>query len=99
MSNVNITPAELQDMINRLRQWSEQMKSMRSSMQSYSSHLRSTWRDPQYETYVSKVGTLAKTMEANSDDLSHTAKTLELLKNNLERAQREYNTMINQRPR
>ena len=49
--------------------------------------------------YVTKVGTMAKTMEANAEDLSHTAKTLELLKNNLERTQREYNTMINQRPR
>lgn len=68
-------------------------------MQSYSAHLRSTWRDPQYETYVSKVGTMAKTMEANAVDLSHTAKTLEQLKNNLERTQREYNTMINSRPR
>jgi len=99
MSNVNITPADLQTMISRLRQWSEQMKNMKSSMQNYSSTLRSTWRDPQYETYVAKVGTLAKTMESNAEDLSHTAKTLEILKNNLERTQREYNAMIKQSPR
>ena len=97
MSNVNITPAELQGMISRLRQWSEQMKTMRSSMQSYSAHLRSTWRDPNYETYVTNVTTLAKTMESNAESLSHQAKTLEVLKNNLERTQREFNSM--QRPR
>lgn len=75
------------------------MKSMRSSMQSYSSHLRSTWRDPNYETYVTNVTTLAKTMEANAENLAHSAKTLEVMKNNLERMQRDYNAMNNQRPR
>lgn len=75
------------------------MKSMRSSMQNYSSHLRSTWRDPQYEAYITNVTALAKNMESNAESLSHQAKTLEVLKNNLERTVRENNAMMNQRPR
>ena len=86
-------------MIQRLRQWSQQLSTIRNSMQSYSQTLRQTWRDPQFESYVSNVEMMSKSLGLNSTDMEQTAKTLFILKQNLERTQQEYQRMINQRPR
>jgi uncharacterized protein YukE len=95
----DITPQDLEGMIQRLRQWSQQLSTIRNSMQSYSQTLRQTWRDPQFESYVSNVEMMSKSLGLNSTDMEQTAKTLFILKQNLERTQQEYQRMINQRPR
>jgi len=95
----NITPQDLEGMITRLRQWSQQLSSIRNSMQSYSQTLRQTWRDPQFESYISNIEMISKSLALNSSDMEQTAKTLFVLKQNLERTQQEYQRMINQRPR
>jgi uncharacterized protein YukE len=97
--NINITPQELEGMVSRLRQWSQQLSSIRSSMQSYSQTLRQTWRDPQYETYISNIEMISKGLDQNSTGMEHSAKTLQMLKQNLERTLHEYQNMISQRPR
>jgi len=68
-------------------------------MHTYSQSLRQTWRDPQFESYVSNVETMSKSLGLNSTEMEQTAKTLFILKQNLERTQQEYQRMINQRPR
>jgi hypothetical protein len=95
----DITPQDLEGMIQRLRQWSQQLSTIRNSMQSYSQTLRQTWRDPQFESYVSNVEMMSKSLGLNSTDMEQTAKTLFILKQNLERTQQQYQQMINQRPR
>jgi hypothetical protein len=95
----DITPQDLEGMIQRLRQWSQQLSTIRNSMQSYSQTLRQTWRDPQFESYVSNVEMMSKSLGLNSTDMEQTAKTLFILKQNLERTQQEYQRMISQRPR
>lgn len=95
----DITPQDLEGMIMRLRQWSQQLSSIRNSMQSYSQTLRQTWRDPQFESYISNIELISKSLALNSIDMEQTAKTLLILKQNLERTQQEYQRMINQRPR
>jgi hypothetical protein len=95
----DITPQDLEGMIQRLRQWSQQLSTIRNSMQSYSQTLRQTWRDPQFESYVSNVEMISKSLGLNSTDMEQTAKTLFILKQNLERTQQEYQRMISQRPR
>jgi hypothetical protein len=95
----NISPQELEGMIQRLRSWSQQLSTIRNSMQSYSQTLRQTWRDPQFESYISNVEMISKSLGLNSTDMEQTAKTLFVLKQNLERTQLEYQQMINQRPR
>jgi hypothetical protein len=95
----DITPQDLEGMIQRLRQWSQQLSTIRNSMQSYSQTLRQTWRDPQFESYVSNVEMMSKSLGLNSTDMEQIAKTLFILKQNLERTQQEYQRMISQRPR
>jgi len=95
----DISPQDLEGMIQRLRQWSQQLSTIRTSMQSYSQTLRQTWRDPQFESYVNNVEMMGKSLGVNSTDMDQTAKTLLILKQNLERTQQEYQRMINQRPR
>jgi uncharacterized protein YukE len=95
----DISPQDLEGMIQRLRQWSQQLSTIRNSMQSYSQTLRQTWRDPQFESYVSNVEMMSKSLGLNSTDMEQTAKTLFILKQNLERTQQEYQRMISQRPR
>ena len=95
----DISPQDLEGMIQRLRQWGQQLAAIRNSMQSYSQTLRQTWRDPQFESYVSNVEMMSKSLGLNSTDMDQTAKTLFVLKQNLERTQQEYQRMINQRPR
>jgi uncharacterized protein YukE len=99
MSQFNIAPADLQGMITRLNQWSQQLASIRSAMHAYSQTLRQTWRDPQFESYVSNIEMISKSLGLNSTDMEQTAKTLFVLKQNLERTQQEYQRMISQRPR
>jgi uncharacterized protein YukE len=99
MSQFNISPSELQGLIGRLNQWSQQLETIRSAMHGYGQTLRQTWKDPQFESYVSKIETISKSLGLNSTDMEHTAKTLFVLKQNLERTQQEYQRMINQRPR
>ncbi|MEI7773373.1 MAG: hypothetical protein WCK17_01225 [Verrucomicrobiota bacterium] len=99
MSQFNIAPADLQGMIARLNQWSQQLASIRGAMHSYSQTLRQTWRDPQFESYVANIEMMSKSLGLNSTDMEQTAKTLFVLKQNLERTQQEYQRMINQRPR
>jgi hypothetical protein len=95
----DISPQDLEGMIMRLRQWSQQLGTIRNSMQSYSQNLRQTWRDPQFESYVSNVEMMSKSLGLNSTEMEQTAKTLFILKQNLERTQQQYQQMINQRPR
>jgi uncharacterized protein YukE len=95
----DISPQDLEGMIQRLRQWSQQLSTIRNSMQSYSQTLRQTWRDPQFESYVNNVEMMGKSLGVNSTDMEQTAKTLLILKQNLERTQQEYQRMISQRPR
>jgi methyl-accepting chemotaxis protein len=95
----DISPQDLDGMIQRLRQWSQQLSQIRNSMHTYSQSLRQTWRDPQFESYVSNVETMSKSLGLNSTEMEQTAKTLSILKQNLERTQQEYQRMINQRPR
>jgi hypothetical protein len=95
----DISPQDLEGMIMRLRQWSQQLATIRNSMQSYSQNLRQTWRDPQFESYVSNVEMMSKSLGLNSTEMEQTAKTLFILKQNLERTQQQYQQMINQRPR
>jgi methyl-accepting chemotaxis protein len=95
----DITPQDLEGMIQRLRQWSQQLSTIRNSMQSYSQTLRQTWRDPQFESYVSNVEMMSKSLGLNSTDMEQTAKTLFILKQNLERTQQEYQRMIRQMQR
>jgi hypothetical protein len=95
----DISPQDLEGMIQRLRQWSSQLDAIRTSMHSYSQTLRQTWRDPQFESYVSNVEMMSKSLGLNSTDMAQTAKTLLVLKQNLERTQQEYQRMISQRPR
>jgi len=95
----DISPQDLEGMIQRLRQWSQQLTTIRNSMQSYSQTLRQTWRDPQFESYVNNVEMMGKSLGVNSTDMEQTAKTLFILKQNLERTQQEYQRMISQRPR
>jgi hypothetical protein len=95
----NISPQELEGMIQRLRSWSQQLSTIRNSMHSYSQTLRQTWRDPQFESYISNVEMISKSLGLNSTDMEQTAKTLSVLKQNLERTQLEYQQMINQRPK
>jgi hypothetical protein len=95
----DISPQDLEGMIQRLRQWSQQLSTIRNSMQSYSQTLRQTWRDPQFESYVNNVEMMGKSLGVNSTDMEQTAKTLFILKQNLERTQQEYQRMISQRPR
>jgi hypothetical protein len=95
----DISPQDLEGMIQRLRQWSQQLSNIRTSMQSYSQTLRQTWRDPQFESYVNNVEMMGKSLGVNSTDMEQTAKTLLILKQNLERTQQEYQRMISQRPR
>jgi len=99
MSQFNIAPADLQGMIARLNQWSQQLAAIRSAMHAYSQTLRQTWRDPQFESYVANIEMISKSLGLNSTDMEQTAKTLFVLKQNLERTQQEYQRMINQRPR
>jgi hypothetical protein len=99
MSNFNITPNDLQNMIMRLNQWSQQLAGIKGSMHSYSQTLRQTWRDPQFESYISNIEMISKSLGLNSTDMEQTAKTLQVLKQNLERTHQEYQRMINQRPR
>jgi hypothetical protein len=99
MSHFNITPNDLQGMIMRLNQWSQQLAATRSAMHAYSQTLRQTWRDPQFESYVANIEMISKSLGLNSSDMEQTAKTLFVLKQNLERTQQEYQRMINQRPR
>jgi uncharacterized protein YukE len=94
----NITPQELDGMIQRLRQWSHQITSIRNSMHGYTQNLRQTWRDPQFDSYLSHIEMLGKTMGLNAGEMEQLAKTLTVLKNNLERTQQEYQNMIRQRP-
>lgn len=91
MSKINITPAELQGLISKMRQWSGQISSLRGSLQQQSSYLRSHWQDPNYEAFVQQVTNMARQMEANAKELDENAKTLQILKENLERTQQEYN--------
>jgi hypothetical protein len=95
----DISPQDLEGLIQRLRQWSQQLATIRNSMHSYSQTLRQTWRDPQFESYVSNVEMMSKSLGLNSTDMEQTAKTLFVLKQNLERTQQEYQRMISQRPR
>jgi uncharacterized protein YukE len=95
----NITPNDLQTMISRLVQWSQQLATIRASMQNYSQNLRQTWRDPQFESYVANIEMIGKSLQLNATDMEQTAKTLLVLKQNLERTQQQYQQMINQRPR
>lgn len=95
----NITPQDLEGMITRLRQWSQQLSGIRNSMHSYSQTLRQTWRDPQFESYISNIEMISKSLALNATDMEQTAKTLFVLKQNLERTKQEYQRMINQRPR
>jgi hypothetical protein len=95
----DISPQDLEGMIMRLRQWSQQLATIRNSMHSYSQNLRQTWRDPQFESYVSNVEMMSKSLGLNSTEMEQTAKTLFILKQNLERTQQQYQQMINQRPR
>jgi uncharacterized protein YukE len=97
--NINITPQELDGMIQRLRQWSSQLATIRSSMHSYSQHLRQTWRDAQYEPYISNIESISKGLDQDSQGMEHQAKTLLVLKQNLERTVQEYQSMMSQRPR
>ena len=95
----DISPQDLDGMIQRLRQWSQQLSQIRNSMHTYSQSLRQTWRDPQFESYVSNVEIMSKSLGLNSTEMEQTAKTLFILKQNLERTQQEYQRMINQRSR
>jgi hypothetical protein len=95
----NITPNDLQTMISRLAQWSQQLATIRASMHNYSQSLRQTWRDPQFESYIANIEMIGKSLQLNATDMEQTAKTLLVLKQNLERTQQQYQQMINQRPR
>ena len=95
----NITPNDLQTMTSRLVQWSQQLATIRASMHSYSQTLRQTWRDPQFESYIANIETMGKSLQLNATEMEQTAKTLLVLKQNLERTQQEYQRMISQRPR
>lgn len=95
----NITPNDLQTMIMRLNQWSQQLAAIRSSMHTYSQSLRQTWRDPQFESYIANIEMMSKSLGLNSSDMEQTAKTLLVLKQNLERTQQDFQRMINQKPR
>ena len=93
----DISPQDLDGMIQRLRQWSQQLSQIRNAMHTYSQTLRQTWRDPQFESYISNVEMISKSLGLNSTDMEQTSKTLYVLKQNLERTQREYQKMISQR--
>ena len=99
MSNFNITPQDLQNMIMRLTQWSQQLEQIRGSMNTYSQSLRQTWRDPQFDSYVGNIELISKSLGLNAADMAQTAKTLNVLKQNLERTRAEYERMIAQRQR
>ena len=95
----DISPQDLDGMIQRLRQWSQQLSQIRNSMHTYSQSLRQTWRDPQFESYVSNVEIMSKSLGLNSTDMEQTAKSLFVLKQNLERTRQEFQRMISQGPR
>jgi hypothetical protein len=99
MSTFNITPQDLQNMITRLTQWSQQLDQIRGSMNTYSQSLRQTWRDPQFDSYISNIELMGKSLGLNASDMAQTAKTLNALKQNLERTRAEYQRMISQRQR
>ncbi len=95
----NITPQDLEGMITRLRHWSQQLSTIRNSMHSYSQGLRQTWRDQQFESYIANIEMISKSLVLNATDMEQTAKTLLVLKQNLERTEQEYQRMINQKQR
>lgn len=68
-------------------------------MHTYSQSLRQTWRDPQFESYIANIEMMSKSLGLNSSDMEQTAKTLLVLKQNLERTQQDFQRMINQKPR
>ena len=98
MNNINITPNELDGMIMRLRQWSQQMVQIRNSMHQYSQQLRQTWRDPNYETYIANIELISRSLLSNAENMEDISKTLLIMKQNLQNMQNQYQSMIN-RPR
>jgi hypothetical protein len=86
-------------MIMRLTQWSQQLDQIRSSMNTYNQTLRQTWRDPQFDSYISNVEMISKSLGLNAADMAQTAKTLNVLKQNLERTRADNERMIRQRQR
>jgi hypothetical protein len=99
MSTFNITPQDLQNMITRLTHWSQQLDQIRGSMNTYSQSLRQTWRDPQFDSYINNIELIGKSLGLNAADMAQTAKTLNALKQNLERTRAEYERMIANRQR
>ena len=89
MSNISITPSDLSSLISRMRTWSSQINSLRSSLRQGASSLGSSWKDPQYASFIHQVASMARQMELNAKELEESAKTLQVFKENLERTLQE----------
>jgi hypothetical protein len=90
MSKFNIRPQELQAMISKLQQFATQMNTVSSGMNSYASGLGASWRDPQYQQFISSIQAMSRQLKGNQEQMIAMRKQLVVLKSNLERTQREF---------
>ena len=90
MVKFNIRPAELQQMISKLGSFQNNMNSLSNSMRSTASSLGSSWKDPQYHSFIASIDAMSKSMKGNAQSMEAMRKNLTVLKRNLERSEAEY---------
>ena len=93
MSQVNIKPQELQGMISKLRTFGASMNATSMQMQAYANSLAGTWKDSQYNVFLSQIQSMGKQLKTNREQMEQMAKQLATLKQNLEKAQQDFQRM------
>ena len=89
----NIQPQDLQAMITHLNSFANDVGGISNRMNSYAVQLESSWRDPQYQGFIGNVQAMSQNFRASQDTLKKMSQTLNVLKQNLERAHADYERM------
>ena len=90
MSKFDISPNDLQGMINKLGSYRGDVKSIGSNMRSYSQNLGNSWKDQRYQGFILSVDAMGRQLQAVEQALDQMRKQLKVLKANLEKADRDF---------
>jgi|LakMenEpi03Aug12_release.lakeMendotaPanAssembly.Ray.scaffolds.fasta_scaffold2924383_1 hypothetical protein len=87
-----IQPGELSSMISQLKSFENQIYQISNSMNGYASSLGEVWQDPQYQSFLIQIQSMANQFRGNQQSLNALATQLDKLKSNLEETIRNYNS-------
>lgn len=55
MAKIQLSPHELQDLCGALKNWTYELKELLQMISTKASHLKDTWKDPQYELFITII--------------------------------------------